>query len=62
MLRKFYFSNFCIVTGIQHEVNFLSLGMATVGMFDWRLFDNSNRTKVLALDNETEIVDASIYS
>ncbi len=21
--------------------------MATVGMFDWRLFDNSNRTKVV---------------
>ncbi len=31
----------------QKENFTLDISLATVGMFDWRLFDNSNRTKVV---------------
>jgi hypothetical protein len=42
-------SNLQITTDESNKQRYLQFlaEMATVGMFDWRLFDNSNRTKVV---------------
>ena len=49
--NKVYSKHFQVKTEKGHIAELVQfrffVGEATVGMFDWRLFDNSNRTKVV---------------